>query len=190
MFLPLALIRNLQMHWKRKLTVGALFGLGWVCIATATIRAAYLGSDVAQRVAGGANFKVPSPPWLALWAMVEAAVGKCKHHTHYSEVLTRTLRQLSSSPADQAFIVKSRSSAVHARDTITAINTRLVADPTISRAGVVARDETHMTPLRTSIWETILVLRHGLSMRAVVKRSSSMVSLESSTRLWSRDRCW
>ncbi|KAH8168496.1 hypothetical protein LIA77_11760 [Sarocladium implicatum] len=75
MFLPLALIRNLQMHWKRKLTVGALFCLGWVCIATATIRAAYLGSDVAQRVAGGARFKVPSPPWLALWAMVESAVA-------------------------------------------------------------------------------------------------------------------
>lgn len=76
MFLPLALIRNLQMHWKRKLTVATLFCLGWVCIATATVRAAYLGSDVAQRVAGGSKFKVPSPPWLALWAMVEAAVGK------------------------------------------------------------------------------------------------------------------
>lgn len=75
MFLPLALIRNLQMHWKRKLTVAALFGLGWVCIATATIRAAYLGSDVTQRVSNGAKFKVPSPPWLALWAMVESAIG-------------------------------------------------------------------------------------------------------------------
>jgi hypothetical protein len=77
MFLPLALIRNLQMHWKRKLTVALLVGLGWVCIATATIRAAYLGSDVTQRVNEGARFKVPSPPWLALWAMVEAAIGEC-----------------------------------------------------------------------------------------------------------------
>ncbi|KAL2202670.1 hypothetical protein CC79DRAFT_1372833 [Sarocladium strictum] len=75
MFLPLALIRNLQMHWKRKLTVATLFGLAWVCIAVAIIRAAYLGSDLAQRVAGGAQFKVPSPPWLALWAMVESAVA-------------------------------------------------------------------------------------------------------------------
>lgn len=77
MFLPIALIRNLQMHWKRKVTVGALFGLGWIVIAAATIRAAYLGSDLTQRVNEGATFKVPSPPWLALWAMVESGVGEC-----------------------------------------------------------------------------------------------------------------
>lgn len=75
MFLPTALIRNLQMHWKRKLTVATLFGLGWVCIAAATVRAAYLGSDITHRLSQGSKFKVPSPPWLALWAMVEAGVG-------------------------------------------------------------------------------------------------------------------
>lgn len=92
MFLPLALIRNLQMHWKRKLTVATLFGLAWICIAVAIIRAAYLGSDLAQRVAGGAQFKVPSPPWLALWAMVESAVGKLTSlPIHSSEVSVEIL---------------------------------------------------------------------------------------------------
>lgn len=75
MLLPLALIRKLQMHWKRKLTAATLFGLGWVCMAAAIIRAAYLGSDVATRVENGTKFKVPSPPWLALWAMVESGIG-------------------------------------------------------------------------------------------------------------------
>ena len=71
MFLPLGLIRNLQMHWKRKLTIAGLFCLGWVCIAVSTIRATYLGHNNAA----GQNFKQPSTAWLAVWGIVEAAIG-------------------------------------------------------------------------------------------------------------------
>ncbi|KAI6778064.1 uncharacterized protein J7T54_007672 [Emericellopsis cladophorae] len=71
MCLPLGLICNLQMHWRRKITIGALFGLGWVCIAVSTIRATYLGHDnVAEQ-----KFKRPSTSWLALWGIVEAAIA-------------------------------------------------------------------------------------------------------------------
>jgi hypothetical protein len=71
MFLPLGLIRNLQMHWKRKVTIAALFCLGWVCIAVSTIRVTYLGHGSAA----GQEFKQPSTSWLALWGIVEAAIG-------------------------------------------------------------------------------------------------------------------
>jgi hypothetical protein len=70
MLLPLGLIRNLQMHWKRKASIGALFCLGWVCIGVSTIRAAYLGQDSTQ-----GDFKQPSTAWLALWGIVESAIG-------------------------------------------------------------------------------------------------------------------
>ncbi len=69
MTLPLGLIRNLQMHWKRKLSLGALFCLGFVCIAVSTIRAAYLGSGDQGKYAR------PEPSWLALWGIVESAIG-------------------------------------------------------------------------------------------------------------------
>jgi hypothetical protein len=70
MLLPLGLIRNLQMHWKRKLSIAALFGLGWVCIGVSTVRATYLG-----QYSTGGEFKQPSTAWLALWGIVESAIG-------------------------------------------------------------------------------------------------------------------
>lgn len=70
MALPLGLIRNLQMQWKRKLSIGGLFCLGWICIAVSTIRATYLGQN-----ARAEKFQAPSTSWLALWGIVESAIG-------------------------------------------------------------------------------------------------------------------
>jgi hypothetical protein len=70
MLLPLGLIRNLQMHWKRKVSIGALFGLGWVCIAVSTVRVTYLGNN------NSGEFKQPSTSWLALWGVVESGIGR------------------------------------------------------------------------------------------------------------------
>ena len=58
------------MQWQRKLSIAALFGLGWICIAVSTIRVAYLGRD-----GTGGKFKQPSTSWLALWGIVESGIG-------------------------------------------------------------------------------------------------------------------
>lgn len=58
------------MQWQRKMSIAALFGLGWVCIAVSTIRVAYLGRD-----GTGGKFKQPSTSWLALWGIVESGIG-------------------------------------------------------------------------------------------------------------------
>lgn len=71
MILPLQLIKNLQMRKNRKLSIAGLFCLGWICIAVSTIRVAYLGHN------NGDRYVQPSTSWLALWAIVEAAIGKC-----------------------------------------------------------------------------------------------------------------
>ncbi|KAM0324374.1 hypothetical protein ACHAQA_008155 [Verticillium albo-atrum] len=70
MLLPLGLIRNLQMRKARKLSIAALFCLGWVCVAVSTIRVAYLGRNAVE-----SSFKQPSTSWLALWGIVESAIA-------------------------------------------------------------------------------------------------------------------
>ncbi|KAM0279908.1 hypothetical protein ACHAQH_004349 [Verticillium albo-atrum] len=70
MLLPLGLIRNLQMHKSRKLSIAALFCLGWVCVAVSTVRVAYLGRNAVE-----GSFKQPATSWLALWGIVESAIG-------------------------------------------------------------------------------------------------------------------
>ena len=67
MFLPIGLIWRLQMPLKQKLGLGALFGLGWVCIVVAIIRVKQLGSTV--------HDSQPKTTWLALWGIVETAIG-------------------------------------------------------------------------------------------------------------------
>lgn len=67
MFLPMGLIWKLQMPLRRKLSVGGLFGLGWVCIIVAIIRVNELGRTVKN--------SQPSMTWLALWGIVEASIG-------------------------------------------------------------------------------------------------------------------
>ncbi|KAG7116484.1 hypothetical protein HYQ44_007103 [Verticillium longisporum] len=71
MLLPLGLIRNLQMHMSRKLSIAGLFCLGWVCVAVSTIRVAYLGRNAVE----GSSFKQPATSWLALWGIVESAIA-------------------------------------------------------------------------------------------------------------------
>ncbi|KAJ4256094.1 hypothetical protein NW762_009170 [Fusarium torreyae] len=69
MLLPLRLIIALQMPLSRKLSIAALFCLGWVCIIASTVRVTQLGQPGGQ----------PTVPWLALWGTIEAAIGNSLH---------------------------------------------------------------------------------------------------------------
>ena len=68
MVLPIRLIWNLKMDRSQKMSIGGLFCIGWICIIVATIRVAQLGST--------ASNGTPQPSWLALWAIIEASIGK------------------------------------------------------------------------------------------------------------------
>lgn len=65
MFLPLAVIRNLQVARPKKIGVGILFSIGWICIAFAIIRVVKLGEGQGQFI----------PGWLAMWGTIESAVA-------------------------------------------------------------------------------------------------------------------
>ncbi|KAI9869178.1 MAG: hypothetical protein M1823_009052, partial [Watsoniomyces obsoletus] len=56
------------MPLSQKLSISALFCLGWVIIAVAIIRVKELGSTVTRNSA-------PSTSWLALWGTVEASIA-------------------------------------------------------------------------------------------------------------------
>jgi hypothetical protein len=68
MLLPIKLIWNLQMPRAQKISVGALFGTGLICILFATIRVVSIGSKAGKN-------KQPNTSWLALWAVVECSIG-------------------------------------------------------------------------------------------------------------------
>lgn len=80
MALPIRLIWNLQMPRAEKLAIGALFCSGFVCITIALLRVVQIGVK--------AHNSTPSSSWLALWAEVEAAIGKLPL------ILTRHLEEL------------------------------------------------------------------------------------------------
>jgi len=65
MFLPLAVIRNLQVARPKKIGVGILFSIGWICIVFAIIRVVKLGEGQGQFI----------PGWLAMWGTIEGAVA-------------------------------------------------------------------------------------------------------------------
>lgn len=69
MLLPIRLIWHLQMPRGQKISVGALFCTGFICILFATIRVVQIGMKA------GSN-TTPSSSWLALWAVVEGSIGK------------------------------------------------------------------------------------------------------------------
>jgi hypothetical protein len=69
MLLPIRLIWYLQMPRAQKISVGALFCTGFICILFATIRVVQIGMKA------GSN-TTPSSSWLALWAVVEGSIGK------------------------------------------------------------------------------------------------------------------
>lgn len=72
MLLPIRLIWNLRMSRSRKVSIGALFGMAWACIAVSIIRVIELGNNWGKGT--------PEPTWLALWGTIEAAVGKYPSH--------------------------------------------------------------------------------------------------------------
>lgn len=65
MFLPLAVIRNLQVARPKKIGIGILFSIGWICIAFAIIRVIQLGEGQGQFI----------PGWLAMWGTIEGAIA-------------------------------------------------------------------------------------------------------------------
>lgn len=56
------------MSLSRKISIGALFGLGWICMAVSIIRVVELGNNWGNGT--------PEPVWLALWGIIEGSVGK------------------------------------------------------------------------------------------------------------------
>lgn len=68
MFLPIGLIWNLQRPKLQKIGMGVLFGIGWICVAMATVRVVQIGSRAG-------NNSTPSSSWLALWAIIECAIA-------------------------------------------------------------------------------------------------------------------
>jgi hypothetical protein len=68
MFLPLGLIWNLQRPRLQKIGIGALFCIGWICIAAAIIRVVQIG------VKSGSS-STPSSTWLAFWAIIESTIA-------------------------------------------------------------------------------------------------------------------
>ena len=79
MALPLRLLIGLQMPTSRKVSVAALFCLGFVCIIASTIRVTQISNGSKQ----------PTVPWLALWGTIESAIGKhlTIMHPRYSSSL-------------------------------------------------------------------------------------------------------
>lgn len=69
MLLPIGLIRNLQMPAIRKWSIGALFGLGALCILASTLRVVQVGKTT------GSGNKQPSLTWMALWSIIESSIA-------------------------------------------------------------------------------------------------------------------
>ena len=72
MTFPLPTLWKLKMSPLRKYSIMAIFGVGTICIITSIVRVAQIRSK--------SGSKQPSPSWLELWALVEAAVGKLTRH--------------------------------------------------------------------------------------------------------------
>jgi hypothetical protein len=68
MILPLRLIWKLQIPLMQKVSIGGIFGVGFICVIAATIRLVQIG------VESGSD-TTPSSSWLAFWAIIEASIG-------------------------------------------------------------------------------------------------------------------
>lgn len=69
MILPIQLIWNLQMKLWEKVGIGATFAVGTLSIVASTVRVVSIGSK-------SGNDSTPSSTWLALWGMIEGAIGE------------------------------------------------------------------------------------------------------------------
>ncbi|KAI4233166.1 MAG: hypothetical protein L6R40_007168 [Gallowayella cf. fulva] len=67
MIFPLRILWNLKLSLVRKISIMAIFGVGVVCILTSIIRVSQISSRAKSRQ--------PSPSWLIVWAIVEAAIA-------------------------------------------------------------------------------------------------------------------
>ena len=75
MLLPLTLVRNLQMTFVKKCSLGLLFALGFFIMIAATVRAVQINEH---------SYK-PQPTWVALWSIIEFSVGELHRSEHNSQ---------------------------------------------------------------------------------------------------------
>lgn len=68
MILPLRLVWNLRVPFYERIGIIATFGVALLCVAAAIVRVVSVGSK--------AGTSTPSSSWLALWAVIEGAIGK------------------------------------------------------------------------------------------------------------------
>ncbi|KAJ4993136.1 hypothetical protein SVAN01_01488 [Stagonosporopsis vannaccii] len=69
MFLPINLIRNLQLPRSKKLSIVALFSLGGLCMLASILRVVQVGKSAK------ASTGPPPLPWLALWSIIESSIA-------------------------------------------------------------------------------------------------------------------
>ncbi|GAM89587.1 hypothetical protein ANO11243_076260 [Dothideomycetidae sp. 11243] len=67
-FLPLGIIRQARMPLKQKISIGSIFCLAFICVASSIIRVHEVGENMR-------GTKTPSITWLALWSLVEASIA-------------------------------------------------------------------------------------------------------------------
>ncbi|KAL3259164.1 hypothetical protein ABHI18_005482 [Aspergillus niger] len=68
MVLPLRLVVSLRLPLGQKISVGAVFALGTICVIMAVVRVIQIGTRAN-------NDSTPSSSWLAFWGMVEAGIA-------------------------------------------------------------------------------------------------------------------
>ena len=72
MALPIWLTWNLQMPRSKKISILCLFATGVICILFACLRVTQVAINAAKP---GATGQPLDPTWLAIWGMVECAIG-------------------------------------------------------------------------------------------------------------------
>lgn len=82
MVFPLPILWKLKISPLRKYSIMAIFAVGTICIITSIIRVAQIHDRSGSRQ--------PSPSWLALWAMIETAIGRASADGHLPLILSLT----------------------------------------------------------------------------------------------------
>ncbi|KAL8956364.1 MAG: hypothetical protein Q9193_006107 [Seirophora villosa] len=66
MLVPFSMLRGVQMRWRRKVALAALFSLVVITMVVAVLRAALVGSNEAAS---------PDCSWLYMWSAIEASIA-------------------------------------------------------------------------------------------------------------------